>query len=138
MNARALTRLVLVTVLAFVVCSSPAIAAPIVPQEAPPVPAPDYSDAAIGGVALTFAIWGIVQIAKGNGLKGLALRWLATALGFGLGILFLLVTSGIPVNWQGWVFVVFYGLGLGIVSWGSNDAAREIVAQGMRQANGGG
>ena len=77
-----------------------------------------------------------MQIAKGNGVKGLALRWLATGLGLGLGILYMLFTEGIPVDWKGWVFVIFYGLGLGIVSWGSNDAAREIVAQGVRIARG--
>ena len=137
MKAGRVARLVLVLSVVLVLSTLSVAAAPVVPQEAP-VEAPDYGSAAIAGVSLLFAIWGLVQIAKGNGLKGLALRWLATGLGLGLGVLYLLFTEGVPVDWRGWVFVLFYGLGLGIVSWGSNDATREIVAQGIRAANGAG
>lgn len=136
MKAGRVVQLVFVFSVVFVLTTLSVTAAPILPQDAPSE-APDYANAAIGGVSIIFAVWGLVQIAKGNGLKGLALRWLATVLGFAAGVLYLLYAEGIPSDWKGWVFVVFYGLGLGIVSWGSNDATREIVAHGVRAGNGG-
>lgn len=119
----------IVGLLAFL--AGPAMADGLVP---PPqlagIEMPDYSGAAVRGVSLLFVVWGLVQLFKMAGIAGNGLRLVAFGLGTSLGILYLMATEGVPIGWA-WFGVAIYGLGLGIVSFGVNDAIRDIIGAGV-------
>jgi len=80
----------------------------------------DFSILLIGGVPLIAVIFGLVEFIKVFGLKGKWLTVVSLLLGLALGIAYQL-SLGLPVDYAGWLAVVFFGLALGLTTSGLYD-----------------
>jgi hypothetical protein len=86
----------------------------------------NFEDVVVNGVPLLALIIGLVTFAKSMGLAGRALQALSACLGLALGIAYQ-VSLGVPADFSGWLGVVVYGLGLGVVASGLVDTARDLA-----------
>jgi len=80
----------------------------------------DFSSLLIGGIPLIAVIFGLIEFMKIFGLKA---HWLTIAsllLGLVFGVLYKL-TLGLPVDYAGWMAVIFFGLAIGLTTSGIYD-----------------
>ncbi|MCJ7584881.1 MAG: hypothetical protein MUO30_08960 [Anaerolineales bacterium] len=80
----------------------------------------DFSTLLIGGIPLIAVIFGLIEFLKVFGLKGRILTILSLLLGFALAIAYKL-TLGLPVDYAGWMAVIFFGLAIGLTTSGIYD-----------------
>jgi hypothetical protein len=80
----------------------------------------DFSSLLIGGVPLIAVIFGLVEFLKIFGLKDRILTICSLLLGLALGIAYKL-TLGLPVDYAGWMAVIFFGLAIGLTTSGIYD-----------------
>jgi len=83
-------------------------------------PMQDFSSLLIGGVPLIAVIFGLVEFLKVFGLKDRILTICSLLLGLALGIAYNL-TLGLPVDYAGWMAVIFFGLAIGLTTSGIYD-----------------
>lgn len=74
----------------------------------------------IGGVPLIAVIFGLVEFLKIFGLKDRILTICSLLLGLALGVAYKL-TLGLPVDYAGWMAVIFFGLAIGLTTSGIYD-----------------
>lgn len=84
----------------------------------------DFSDAVVSGVPLIVLIGGLVEFAKKFGLEGEAATALSGALGLVFGAAYQISTSGVPMEFAGWLSLVVYGAGMGVVTSGVYDVLK--------------
>jgi len=80
----------------------------------------DFSTLLIGGIPLIAVIFGLIEFLKVFGLKGRILTIFSLLLGFALAIAYKL-TLGLPVDYAGWMAVIFFGLAIGLTTSGIYD-----------------
>ena len=84
---------------------------------------------AINGILVIPLILGLVEFLKKFGITG---QWaLASALAFGVlfGISYQISASGVPVDFNGWLAAVVYGLALGLSAAGLYDWSAKFRPQ---------
>ena len=84
----------------------------------------DFSDAIINGIPLVLLIAGLVAFAKTMGLQGKALTILSIGLGFAFGAAYQISEGGVPADFDGWFWLIVYGLGLGVGTSGMYDLVK--------------
>lgn len=88
----------------------------------------DFSDAVINGIPLVLLIAGLVAFAKTMGLQGKALTILSAGLGLTFGAALQISQNGVPADFEAWLGLIVYGLGLGVVTSGMYDLVRRDIA----------
>lgn len=84
---------------------------------------PAFTDAVIAGVPLLFVVMGLTQWFKKLGVQGNALLYVSMAVGLLCGAAYIVASSGVPVDAAGWISMIVYGVGLGLLASGIYDAA---------------
>jgi len=80
----------------------------------------DFSTLLIGGIPLIAVIFGLIEFLKVFGLKDRVLTICSLLLGLILGVAYKL-TLGLPVDYAGWMAVIFFGLAIGLTTSGIYD-----------------
>lgn len=89
----------------------------------------DFSDISVNGVPLVFVIVGLVQFIAEMGVSGKWLKGISAGIGLVIGVAYQLSSSGMPVDFAGWMGAVIFGLALGVTASGLVDQARSLVAR---------
>jgi hypothetical protein len=80
----------------------------------------DFSSLLIGGIPLIAVIFGLIEFLKVFGLKDRVLTICSLLLGLILGVAYKL-TLGLPIDYAGWMAVIFFGLAIGLTTSGIYD-----------------
>lgn len=83
---------------------------------------PNLDELLLFGVPLLPLIFGVVEFIKAQGVTGKPLTYISAGLGVLGGVLYQFASAGLPVDFLGWLFVVTFGLVVGLATSGIYDA----------------